>query len=261
MRAMPFDKIYQNLKNSMAGKRDHPELVVTDDTPLAFTELVTAAQSIPLMHYYRDLVLRDPISARLSATVVDDLLHKAIETGETYAREARQYTRVEDAFAAWQVQYETAVMPPMPDRVVYAEFTEPNHVMLYTDAFTKYKELFKTAGLPAPLSPAQAKQVVLAHELFHFFEYRDRHTIITRNYKTTTFDFKVVKLRATPVFLSEVAAMAFAQQFCELPYPSNIFDILLVYAYNPIGSTKIFRRIQALRNDDSRQLEGGMSYH
>lgn len=87
-----------------------------------------------------------------------------------------------------------------------------------------YEESIRTLADGEQLSTDTAVQIHLAHEFFHFWEYRVCGAVSDRLDSVETLRFLRLSRKAQINRCSEVAAHAFAKELLGLPYLPNYYD-------------------------------------
>lgn len=110
---------------------------------------------------------------------------------------------------------------------LFARFQEPDRVCLYEKTIQTV-EKFACQNLPERFH-CPIRQLVLAHELFHVLEFRDRklptHSMTVPILRLGRYSWRR-KLTAP----SEIAAMSFAKALLDTPFYPQALDILLMCA-------------------------------
>lgn len=96
-------------------------------------------------------------------------------------------------------------------------------VEVYQESIRALAEHSGGAG-EAPLSFEKAFRIHLAHEYFHFLEYRRGKSVAEELPDVVTLSFLTFHRRAKINRCSEVAAHAFAQTLLALPHLPNLYD-------------------------------------
>lgn len=195
------------------------------------TELVKIPSSVWGQYAFSREILRNKISQEER----NRLTVKAYECGYTYADQlVEKYgTRVPSVIAnALGLQISYPDMPSDTSRVTFAEFVEPNKVMLYKDNLDKADELLEDREVCEILGITQVNQLLLAHEIFHYIEMRDSKSIFTQTEKLDLWAPKPFHNKSTIRCLGEIAGMAFAERLMGLAYSPFVMDVFFVYGYS-----------------------------
>jgi hypothetical protein len=195
---------------------------------------------------------RDILRNKISEEEKNRLTIKANECGYTYADKlAEKYgTKVPSTIAkALDLQISYPDIPSNTSRVTFGEFVEPNKVMIYQDNLDKANDLLKDRQVSHILGAIQLKQLILAHEIFHYIEVKDSQNIFTQTEKLELWAPKPFHNRSTIRALGEIAGMAFAEGLLGLSYSPFVMDVFFVYGYSKEVAVILYDEIMALANE------------
>ncbi|MDR0453161.1 MAG: hypothetical protein LBH15_08965 [Treponema sp.] len=122
-----------------------------------------------------------------------------------------------------------------PDRFLpaFAWFAPPGTITILSRYARKAQELADKAAFES-----RVEDTLIAHELFHFTEDRNRRN--ARGLKPELWGKAFSGPSPLPC-LSEIAAMAFARELLGLPYSPYTLNIALMHSIDPGGTAKLFR--------------------
>lgn len=189
---------------------------------------------------------RDPLGAKFQNEERKALAEQAIACGRTYAKRAAAEYDTASPLQILQklgIKTEFVDMPSNTDRVLFAEFLEPDEVFVYLDAVDKGKELLSEEVRRVLTVQLDLRQTLLAHELFHVLEIRDKKEIFTQTYRYPLWKIGPLKSTSRVLALGEIAAMAFAQELCGLPYSVYVIDVLLLYGYSDNEASGLYEEM------------------
>lgn len=189
---------------------------------------------------------RDPLKARFQGEECRALAEQAIICGRTYAKRVSEEHNSTNPLQILQklgVKIQFADIPANTDRVLFAEFLEPDEVFVYMDAVDKAEKLMEEGVRKVLTGQFDLQQTLLAHELFHVLEIRDKEEIFTQAYKHPLWKIGPLKNTSKVLALGEIAAMAFAQELCGLPYSVYVIDVLLLYGYSDNEASGLYEEI------------------
>lgn len=206
----------------------------------------------------------EPLREKFTSNERKALSKQAIECGKAQAREYRKkypnYT-IDQIAKAMGVK---VTYPDIPDRglgggqVLFARFINPNRIEVFTDCTKKAYEAIKNYNLYNILQVYGVKEVLTAHELFHYIEEIKSKTIFTQTKTIDVRPFGIFHNHSKILCLSEIAAMAFTKEILGLSYSPYIFDVMLVYLYNKQVACNLYVQIKTITGHDSsknRKLE------
>ena len=138
--------------------------------------------------------------------------------------------------------------PTSSEYVMFACFNEPNNVRILNDIIEKAKIIIRDNNLYELLCHANIGEVLMAHEIYHYLEYK-MPTIYTNRKLLTLWTLGKFKYKSNVLCLNEIGAMAFTQKLLDLPYSPYIFDLLLLYTQNKQMARKLYENIMDLSNE------------
>ena len=196
---------------------------------------------------------RDPIGGRFSPQQKRELIQKASDCGREYARRCLQeFPGCTPAQLASRLGLKV-LYPQRPleksaagGRVLFALFTSPDQIEIFTDCTAKAGEAIRREHLEEMLQGVEVQDVLLAHEIFHYLEQRDADTIFTETYRFDLRPFGILHNRSRVVCLGEIAAMGFAKELLGLSYCPYLFDVFLVYFYQQQVACNLYAQIKKL---------------
>lgn len=196
---------------------------------------------------------RDPIGGKFTPEEKERLIGLSLECGDNYAREC---TCGKGMRAPSLIAKELGVRVEYPrrpaakalegNRVLFAQYTTPDLIEVFTDCTGKAEEAFSALPLQGILGKVNIREILLAHELFHYYEYRDAKTIFTENEKKDIPILGVFHNRSRILCLGEIAAMRFAKRIVDLSYSPYVYDVLLAYLYDRQTACNLYAGIQRL---------------
>ena len=239
----------KRLARGLFGKQEIPDYNMSftgDILPLA--EMTEALLKLP------DSVLglyawtADPLEGKFSIAQKYDYIIRAMQCGKEEAMliRARYGTSDPDELAVLMgLKISEPRLPVGGGRVVFAQYTEPDEVMIFMDAVDRAEALIQEENLGPLLKYTDIRRLLLAHELFHGVEYSKRETIYTKTEKVELWK-KPFSNQSGLICLGEIAGMAFAGELLEMSCSPYIFDVVLMYGYNKEAAAVLFEEIMEL---------------
>ena len=190
---------------------------------------------------------RDPLHAKFQNEERKALAGQALLCGQTYARRVVKEHGSDDPLQLLKklgVKVKFVDIPENTDRVLFAEFLEPDEVFVYTDAIDRAKRLMEDRKVRQALTAKlNLRRTLLSHELFHVLEIRDKKEIFTQTYRHQLWKAGPLKNASKVLALGEIAAMAFAQELCGLPYSVYVIDVLLLSGYSDNEASGLYEEM------------------
>lgn len=195
----------------------------------------------------------DPIGGKFSAEEKADYTNKAVSCGAAEAerlKAAFPRASLDEIAAELGLTVKRPQVPTGGGHVVFARYVEPAEITVFTDCVEKAEELIRENHLEPYFQRCRLEEVLLAHELFHAVEYQKQDSIYTQTEKIELWR-KPFSNRSRILALSEIAAMAFAQELSGLPFPPYVLDVLLMYPYNSEAACGLYEEIMEENNADN----------
>lgn len=202
---------------------------------MKFKDLYENIKNIDDIYYGLYSFLRDPLNGKYSRIEKIDLIKKAQECGVKYAENIKIKYKNKDILeilSDFKIKFNNISEENTGYQVIFAQFTEPNKIEIFKKHIRITKEKFRDNEIYFQYSD-EIEKILIAHELFHFLEFRDKKEIFTKVYKLNLWNlFNIYHHKSNLICLSEIAAMSFSKELLNLEYNPFMLDILMVYPYN-----------------------------
>lgn len=130
------------------------------------------------------------------------------------------------------------------NRILFAQFTTPNKIEIMIEPIEKYGSIIRNVKNKEEFpSEIDVYNLLLAHELFHWLEERDKEKIYTRTHKIELWSFFKFSYKSELHVLGEIAAMYFSQHLNGTHYSPFILDFLLTYSYDKEQAHRMFNQV------------------
>ncbi|WP_261805853.1 hypothetical protein [Lapidilactobacillus luobeiensis] len=215
----------------------------TDDQKPNIAVLIADLKALPESVWCDYLFNRDLLVARIGPEKRAELIAGAIKCGTDLAQEtARSYGSIPASELVDQLplQVKPEDSQTIQKQVFLATFTEPNEIKIYQEPINKLTAL-KLPGFDR----AAITEIILAHELFHYFESQDDQ-FYSRTSQIELWHLGRYHHRSTVRATSEIAAMIFSWRLNDLSFSPLILDILMLYCYNPEAAHDCYQELLAL---------------
>lgn len=177
----------------------------------------------------------DPLSGRLDRGQKLEHAGKAVACGRELAQQlllAQGPLPMEERVRACGGRLVRPEPPSAGLLPLFAAFTEPDEISVYTGNAQATDALLQQEGLEELTGSVPTEEVLLAHELYHLLEHRDP-SLYTRQKHLRLWKIGRWENRSSILCLSEMAAMAFAQAMTGLGCSVYVLDVLMLYVNNP----------------------------
>lgn len=124
--------------------------------------------------------------------------------------------------------------------VILARFQPPRAIELMTGPLAAYSQSY-VPPLPAP---DLIRQLLIAHEIFHFIEQQQARSIFTQQKHLRLWSLGLWHQDCQLQVLGEIAAMAFAQTICDCSFNPFALDVLLTVRYNSTVSRRLLQQLR-----------------
>jgi len=190
---------------------------------------------------------RDILQNRIEEAEKSEMIQQAIQCGCDFAEWLMSEYKdmsAEEIVRSVNIRLVDSEAAVMGERVLFAQYTPPNEVMIMEEPLKKYGQIREKENLQEVLpSAAQIRQLLLGHELFHWVEEQYQDIIYTRKKKITLWKLWRYENQSTVRALGELAAMYFSQTLNQITYSPFVVDVLLSYSYNPELARNIYNDI------------------
>lgn len=205
--------------------------------------MVEKLMKIPEENWGKYAFLHEPLERKFCEEQKKDYTRCAIECGKNEADLFLQrWKSVGEAVSEEGIKLLTPDTPAGGGHVLFAQYVEPDEITVFMDCVSKAEHLIDEEQLRQTLAGANVYELLLAHEFFHYIEYKKEKEIYTQTEKIELWR-KPFSNRSKIVCLSEIAAMAFAKRILNLSYCPYIMDVLLVYSYNKEAAIALYEEI------------------
>lgn len=242
-----FKSYLKPLVNGLFGKPQPYHLEQKSQTVYPIGKIVGDLCQIGDAAWGKYAFSRELLNSKFTDDQRLNLTVQAIACGTEYAhRCVKKYglhdpTRIAEHLG---LEIEYPQMPQNTERVLFAEFIEPNKIHIYMDGVEKAELLIEEPGVGKALTEnLSITRLLLSHELFHFIEEQYAKEIWTRTYKIKLWAPKPLHRYSGVAVLSEIAAMAFAKELMQLPYFPYVMDAFLVYGYSPKAASALYEEM------------------
>ena len=178
---------------------------------------------------------------------IDRGLALGLEAAERYAGRDMEALLVQDGVAVRRVEAPSPI--GLHAQICYDG--KNRQVDLFPATARELSQALDGTGLALP--PEELERVFLAHEFYHWLEYSAG---VLASAKCEPIERKALGLfphRSQVRRVDEIAAFAFAKEYCRLPVHPKAMDYLLLYRKKGEDLEKIGKRLQALEDEYRRE--------
>lgn len=200
----------------------------------------------------------EPLLGKLTSPLRAQLLELAHNTGVQLAEEtAREHPGMRPGEILKALGVNVVLKPDSDEgaRMMFACYEEPNTVTVWMRTVEQAKETLSRENALPLLEGVQLQDILLAHELYHYYEYT-RKDLPTSQKLLTLWKIGSFSYKSKVVTLDEVGAMVFAKELLHLSYSPYLMDVLLLYPGNQRLSKQLYDYIVSLHTQSLGQQHG-----
>ena len=243
---------FQSLFDGIFGKQKTPVYERPKFELRELSDMLKDLSNIPILHWDRYAFSRDPLDGRVSSVEREKYMQSSWECGVEWADKLiKEYGNLsaEKLANILGMEVEYPLLPESSDRVLFAEFREPNNIRIYLDAINKAKKYLEDTDVKEILGEADISDVLLLHELFHSVEEKHKKEIYTKTEKIRLWSIGPIHYNSGLVALSEIAAMGFAFRYSGIKFSPYLLDLLLIYGYSANEASGLYEEMMELAYD------------
>lgn len=199
----------------------------------------------------------EPLLGKLTPPLRAQLLELAHNTGVRLAgKAAREHPGMRPGEILKALGVKVVLRPESDEgaRTIFACYEEPDTVTVWTRTVERAKEALREADGMRLLEGAELQDILLAHELYHYYEYT-RKDLPTSQKLLTLWKIGSFAYKSKVVSLGEVGAMAFAKELLHLSYSPYLLDVILLYPGNQHLSKQLYDYIVGLSAKETGEQE------
>lgn len=202
---------------------------------------ITKLLNISDYDYYKYLLNQDPIKNKIDKNKIDYLISESVKCGEDEGDKLLKKYNNQDIFKIVKEMNLDISFTHSSETGYYGYFEEPNKIVIYKNSVEEAYEFFKSET-DILISKEYIERVVLAHELFHYIEYK-KPDLFINTYKIKLWSILKYTRKSNIVYLGEIAAMAFANKLLGKDTYSHILDYILLYNLDKKQAGMFFQEI------------------
>ncbi|WP_333676095.1 hypothetical protein [Muricomes intestini] len=211
-------------------------------------EMITILMELPDCIWDSYAFSREPLNGRLTDGSRRKYARLAHQTGCAQAKETKtafpQLT-MEEIIQKLNIDLKIKNIQDDGNYIMFACYMEPNQILVYKKPIQQTIELLHQKGCENLISENQMQEILLAHELFHWYEYQ-KTNLPTSQKVLSLWKIGPLENKSRLVSLGEIAAMAFAKEMLGLSYSPYTLDILLLLTINLGLARELYNTILGL---------------
>lgn len=232
----------------------HPDMYIAkrlNDMQKVITEKHTVCEMVSDLlalsdeQWGRYAFAHDPLGHRFTGSEKDRLTKMAVRCGRSEARKVNSLyagKTIGEIAKAMGIDVHLSSRPTGSGAMIFARYIEPARIEVFTDCCVRAEKMVRQEQLGEPLESADFQDILMAHELFHSVEYRNKKTIFTQTEKIELWH-KPFSNRSKILALGEIAAMAFAEELTACGFMPYVLDVLLICDVNYEAACALYEEI------------------
>ena len=184
----------------------------------------------------------EPLRGKLTSAMKQSLYAGARAAGAARAallQENGGALSLDEAAAHWGVQVRDSRGSAAAGLGLFAVFHEPATIEIDVQNAADTDEALQKAGVYEALGAVPTREILLAHELYHFLEFRDGAGFTAQKH-VTLWRLGRFAYKSSVPSLQEIAAMAFAQKATGLACSPWLYNVFMLAPHNPQRALALF---------------------
>lgn len=194
----------------------------------------------------------EPLKEKITKQQREKFLFLAHRTGKSLADETRQTypgKNVEEIILAEGLRLRKIPETDGGFQPMFACYTEPDLIEVYVKTVENTEQMLRENGCAELLGGISIEELLLAHELFHFYEFLDKNLEINQKIMPLWHIGSYTRYSRIAA-LSEIAAMEFAASLLDCSFSPYVLDILLSREQARQLSDELYRYVIALTQEE-----------
>lgn len=211
-------------------------------------EMLQTLAEVPKAVWDTYALRHEPLSRKLTTELKTQFLELAQGTGKELAHEVEgKYPKLRPVDIVTALGLNVNYLEDQDDGnyTMFACYTEPDNITIYKKTVDALEAALREADCIEILNGVSVTDVLLAHELYHYFEFI-RPEMFTNQKLLTLWHIGNFSYKSKVVSLKEIGAMTFTQELLHLPYSPYVFDVLLLYPQNKRLAKELFDYVKQL---------------
>lgn len=187
---------------------------------------------------------RDPIHRKVDEDKKAEMIMQAYQSGIDLAAQVREkFGRIDVKKIAKKLSLDVKKEESggSENYIVFAKYNYPNAITIYMNNVEAFNTFIKEEKLTSRLENVVIEDVLLAHEMYHYFE-ENQDDMYAKNTKIVLWKLGKFEYKSGLIALGEIAAMSFAKELLGLSYNPYIFDSLMLFPHD-------YKKAESLMND------------
>lgn len=197
-------------------------------------EVIKEILEVPDGKWWESIFRRDPMYDRLDNFQKAHFTDYGLKCGLDYAihiKDRYQDKQLSEIVEILGIDIQHKMTYGIDGLLVFAQFSSPKTITLFMRNLELFNDYIKKIQVSDSLLSLNPEELLIAHELFHFFEENDPKLKQT-DVRFQSFKLGPIKLTSKLIAVSEIAAMNFAKEITNSVVNPCVLDILLQLPHN-----------------------------
>ena len=184
----------------------------------------------------------EPLRGKLTSAMKQSLYEGARAEGEARAallQENGGALSLDEAAAHWGVQVRDSRGSAAAGLGLFAVFHEPATIEIDVQNAADTDEALQKAGVYKALGAVPTREILLAHELYHFLEFRDGAGFTAQKH-VTLWRLGRFAYKSSVPSQQEIAAMAISQKATRHACSPRLYNVFMLAPHNPQRALALF---------------------
>ncbi|MDR2976595.1 MAG: hypothetical protein LBV19_04720 [Streptococcaceae bacterium] len=197
-------------------------------------DLVKKVFYLSMRDKIRIQLCEDALSSKIPSEELEAVIVDSLKNGIDSARQIKAQFHektIAEIVESHEIKLDYVDMMTQEDFTSIGSFELPNHILINQGLVKKQGTFFQESEINF-LTFDYWKEIVLAHEFFHYLQEKDKGMFVN-NYQVSVWGKVPFGPKSKLEVLSEIAANAFAQELLELIDYPGLIDMILVFPCYP----------------------------
>lgn len=197
-------------------------------------EVIKEILEVPDGKWWESIFRRDPMYDRLDNFQKAHFTDYGLKCGLDYAihiKDRYQDKQLSEIVEILGIDIQHKMTYGIDGLLVFAQFSSPKTITLFMRNLELFNDYIKKIQVSDILLSLNPEELLIAHELFHFFEENDPKLKQT-DVRFQSFKLGPIELTSKLIAVSEIAAMNFAKEITNSVVNPCVLDILLQLPHN-----------------------------
>ena len=237
------NRLFRNKNQDNDKKNISPKQKVYDNKDTIKAQLRNL-KNLDSKVYARYLVTTDPIQGKIPKDEIDEIINSSMKCGKDEANKLlEKYGNISPSEMAKSLNIDLSHQDKqgLTDYIYFGLFESPNSIIIYDGNIETADNLLKELNID--YFNVDFKDIVLAHEIFHYIEFHDK-SLYSNIRRINLWSLGKLYTHTSPLICTgEIAGMSFAKILIDLDFDPNLLNYIFLVAYDFDKADKLYKRI------------------